>query len=379
MPVRSKRAARRGAPHPGAEDHDARVQHDDPASLRARSTAGGRWLVLGKDGRLTAYALAAQGLLRWTEESPGGPRWTGPVLLPAPHLTHLSVAQGAGGFVHFVGRRAVERDHGQAVDLVSATQFQSGRPLTEWRSLGNQHKEPKKAARIGIPAAAVGQSGALHVFVRNANGSLVVRRETAAGSWQGWQDLKVGKVRDGAAAAATSTGRVELVAPGDGLTMRWTQSEPGGAFRRDQDIPFGHAPGSAVALETAPERMTFYWADEGTGGVVAYRPGTWAISLGGSASNVPVAALRAALDGYDCTVLAHRGHDGQVMLAACGTENEGGGVWWSPTGESCAGGPALAHDVYGRVVLALIGEDGALHVARQRREPGLALEPSVRV
>jgi hypothetical protein len=35
--------------------------------------------------------------------------------------------------------------------------------------------------------------------------------------------------------------------------------------------------------------------------------------------------------------------------------------------------------VYGRVVLALIGEDGALHVARQRREPGLALEPSVRV
>ncbi|MFC9242814.1 hypothetical protein ACFT7S_01855 [Streptomyces sp. NPDC057136] len=373
MPVRSKRAARRGAPLPGAEDHDARTHH------AARATAGGRWLVLGKDGRLTAYGIAAQGLLRWTEEHPGGPRWTGPELIPVPHLTHLSVAQGADGFVHFVGRRAVPKDDGSAVDLVSATQFQSGRPVTEWRSFGNQHKEPEKAVRFGVPTAAVGASGTLHVVVRNANGSLVLRRETAGGKWQGWQDLKVGRLRDGAAVAVTTSGRVEVVAPGEGLAMRWSQSEPDGAFHRDQDIPFGHTPGSAVALETAQERVTYYWMDEATGGVVAYRPGTWAIPLGGSASNVPVAALRAVLDGYDCTVLAHRGHDGQVMLTACGTENEGGGVWWSPTGEHCAGGPALAHDAYGRVVLAVIGDDGALHIARQNREPGLALEPSVRV
>lgn len=372
MPVRSKRAARRGAPLQGAEDHDARTQHT------TRATAGGRWLVLGKDGRLTAYALAAQGMLRWTEEDPGGPRWTGPELVPVPHLTHLAVAQGSDGFVYFVGRREVPRDGGFAVDLVSATQFQSGRPVTEWRSFGNQHKEPEKAVRFGVPAVAVDASGTLHVVLRNANGSLVMRRESN-GKWHGWQDQKVGRLRDGAAVAVNTSGRVEVLAPADGLAMRWIQSEPDGSFQRDQDIPFGHAPGSAVALETAPERMTYYWVDEATGGVVAYRPGTWAIPLGGTASNLPVAALRAVLGGYDCTVLAHRGTDGQVMLTACGTENEGGGVWWSPTGERCAGAPALAHDVYGRVVLALIGEDGALHIARQNREPGLALEPSVRV
>lgn len=89
--------------------------------------------------------------------------------------------------------------------------------------------------------------------------------------------------------------------------------------------------------------------------------------------------LRAVLDGYDCTVLAHRGLDGEVMVAACGTENEGAGVWWSPAGGPSAGAPALALDGHGRIVLALIGPDGTLRVARQGAGPGLALDPPVRV
>jgi hypothetical protein len=78
-------------------------------------------------------------------------------------------------------------------------------------------------------------------------------------------------------------------------------------------------------------------------------------------------------------VLAHRDLDGQVMLAACGTENEQGGLWWSPTGERCVGAPAAALDGYGRVVLGMIGADGALYVARQNADGGLAMAPSVRV
>jgi hypothetical protein len=84
------------------------------------------------------------------------------------------------------------------------------------------------------------------------------------------------------------------------------------------------------------------------------------------------------LDGYDCTVLAQRDHEGQVMLSAFGAENEQAGLWWSPTGEHCVGTPALALDRSGRVVLAVIGPDGALRIARQSGGPGLALAPSLR-
>ncbi|WP_405683725.1 hypothetical protein [Streptomyces sp. NBC_00057] len=373
MPVRSRRAAQGRAPIPGADVHDG------SGNRVARATAYGRWLVLGKDGRLSAYALCDEGLLRWTEARPGGPDWTGPDLFPVANLTHLSVTQGSDCFVHFIGRRTVRKDDGPVVDLVHATQFQSGRPVTAWHPLGNPHKDREKAARLGVPTAAVNAEGLLHVFVRNADGRLALRREKTGGKWEGWQDLKGGRLQDGAVVAATASGRIEVLVPGQGQAMRWSQNEPDGAFTQDQDVPFAHAPGSAAALETAQDRVTYYWADEATGGVVAHRPGTWAIPLNSSPANGAVAALRAMLDGYDCTVLAHRDREGQVMLTACGTENEGAGVWWSPTGERCVGGPALAYDAYGRVVLGLIGEDGALRVARQSREPGLALEHSVRI
>ncbi|MEV6306993.1 hypothetical protein AB0M10_00135 [Streptomyces sp. NPDC051840] len=346
---------------------------------RALRAARGQWLVRGKDGRLTAYALGAEGVLRWTETRPAGTTWTGPELLPVHGLTDLSVVQGQGGFVHLVGRRAVRGGSGESVDLVSATQFQSGRPTTKWHSLGNPHAEREKAARLGIPTPAVSASGMVHVFVRNADGSLVVRREKVGGTWHAWQDFKARPTRDGTAAVTTEAGHVSILAPSDGATLHLSQHEPEGGYQRDQDIPFGHTPGTAAGLETAPGRATYYWADDATGGIVAYRPGTWAIPLGGSSSPDPVAVLRAPLDGYDCTVLAYRALDGQIMLTACGTENEGGGVWWSPTGEHCVGGPTLACDAYGRVVLALVDENGALRIARQNREPGLALDPSVRV
>ncbi|MFF3314082.1 hypothetical protein ACFYV5_01045 [Streptomyces sp. NPDC003035] len=373
MPVRSRRAARGRAPVEGAP------LPDTYATLRARATAGGRWLVLGKDGRLTAYALGAEGVLRWTETFPGGPEWTGPELLPVPGLTHLSVAQGTNGFVYFAGRRVRHDESGEIVDLVSATQFQSGRPLTEWRSLGNPDRDPVKAAGLGVPSAAVGAGGLLHVVVRNFAGSLFLRCERAGGQWEPWQDLKGRRTHDGTAAVTLASGRVELLVPGTGLTLRLSRQASDGAYGRDHDIPFAHAPGTAVGLETAPDRVTYYWADEAMGTVVAHRPGTWAIPMGGSAVSGPVSALRALLGGYDCTVLAHRAQDGQVMFTAFGTENEGGGAWWSPTGEVCVGGPALAHDAYGRVVLALIGDDGALRVARQSGGPSLTLERSVRV
>ncbi|WP_018564430.1 hypothetical protein [Streptomyces sp. PsTaAH-124] len=373
MRTRSGRAAARGrAEAPG--------EHASTGRHTAGRTVGGRWLVLGKDGRLTAYARTGDGLLRWTELRPGGPQWSAPEFFPVDGLTHLTVVQGADAYVHFLGRREVRRADGPpAVDIVHAIQYQTGRPVTEWRSLGNAHQDRERAARFGAPAGAVSGSGRVHVFARNAGGGVMLRREDASGKWEGWQDLKGSQVKDGMAAVVHDSGRVELLAVGEGVVMRWQQESPDGAFRREPNVSLRVAPGTVAALPTGPERATYYWAEPDRGGLVAHRPGRSAIPLGGAPDGEPVGALRADPAGYDCTVLAHRDQDWQVLFAVCGTENEQAGVRWSPTGERALGAPALALDGRGRVVLALIGPDGRLRVARQTEAPDLSLGPWTRV
>lgn len=61
------------------------------------------------------------------------------------------------------------------------------------------------------------------------------------------------------------------------------------------------------------------------------------------------------------------------MIGVGVTEGESNGMWWSDTGMSCSGTPALAEDAFGRVVMAVIDEGGEPRVARQTDDPGLTL------
>ncbi|MET8011614.1 hypothetical protein ABZU86_23125 [Streptomyces sp. NPDC005271] len=341
-------------------------------------------LLRGKDGRLTAYAPVAGGVVRWTEDRPGGPTWTGPWLIEAPGLSGVTVAQGADGYAHLVGVRRRTGKDGAQVDIVHATQFQTGRPLTAWHSLGTPHpKDRAKAERTGAPAAAVDSSGAVHVFVRNAGRGVSTRRQDAKGKWGGWSDLKGTEVGDGLSAVATSDGRVELLAPaGAGAALRWYQPEPGTALTRGEDIPARVQDGSARAVESSRDTVTHYWRDADGGGVLAWRPDVPATaSLGGRTGAGPLAVLRAPVDGHDCVVLAHRDTgSGRLAVAAHPAEDEAAGVWWTPSGETGAHTPALALDGLGRVVLAAVALDGGLLVARQKTdERGLALRAWSRV
>lgn len=354
---------------------DSTPGHGTPDVRRAGRAAAGQWFVRGRDGRLSAYAQGPEGLLRWTEVTPGGPEWTGPELFEIPGVDRLSVAQGADGYVHVVGRRTVVREDGvTVVDIAHATQYQSGRPLGPVHSAGSPYRDPERSARIGEPAAVVGASGALWVFVRNAGGGVSARTDGGAGGWRPWRDLKGSGVLGDLAPAVDAAGRVELVAPARAGTLYWGRPAEGGEPRRAADLPATPAEGSLTALETAPDRITYYWADAATGALMAHRPGGWVMPLGGVPSTGRAAVLRAPIDGYDCTVLAHRAEDGQIHLAAWGTEQEGAGLWWSPTWETCPGDPGLALDAHGRIVLAMVGADGRLHVARQKAEQGLAMD-----
>ncbi|PPS89890.1 hypothetical protein [Streptomyces sp. MH60] len=344
-----------------------------PQRASVTSAATGSWLLRGNDDRLSAYALVEGGVHRWTETAVGGGRFSGPDFFPVEGLTCLAVAQGANRYAHFLGRRERSGGGGPKADLVYAVQYQTGRTLGDWRSLGNPFRDPREAASLGAPTAAVDGQGTVHVFVSGGPGGVMLRREARSGAWEAWKDLRGGAVAGGLSAAANSAGLVELLAPGHRSVMHWVQTEPGADLRRAQDLTPAPVPGSAALLETSPGVFTAYWSEQSGTGVYAQRPGEWAFPAGGAPGEGPHATLRAAVDGYDCTVLAHQGRTGTAVLGVCGTGAESGGLWWTDTGLACAGTPALALDGHGRIVMAMVAADGAVLVNRQRPEPGLTL------
>jgi hypothetical protein len=339
-----------------------------------RTVRSGPWLLTGHDGRLIVYAHVDDAVLRWTESGPGGPDWTGPDVLPLKGVSELTVVQGGNRYAHLIGRRIRgTADAPPAVDLVYAIQYQAGRPLSEWRSVGNPHAKRERTAQMGTPTAAVDTSGALHILVPTAEGHLAVRREGAGGRWEPWLDLKVAAVRDTPAAVATSTGEVHLLAPAGTHALTWCQPRPGGAPARGQDLGVAVLPGSATGVETSPGRVTYYVTDAVGGGVVAVRPGAWPVPVGGSPGDGRHTALATVLDGYPCTVLAHRDTEGRIVLGVCGAEDEHNGVWWTDTGTVCVGDPVLARDGLGKIVLLAPTEDRGLALTRQQDGPGLTL------
>ncbi|MFJ9342872.1 hypothetical protein ACIRP0_26780 [Streptomyces sp. NPDC101733] len=378
MGTRSRRGrATTSAPRPAPTAAPASA----PAPARdgippALGPLNGRWLAVDRDGRLTAYARARGGLLRWTERAAGGPEWGAPAFFPAQGLTDLAMARGRDGYTHFVGRHHRPGDGGTDVDRVTyhhAVQYQSGRPLGPWNSLGTLYRRPEMLHRGGPPALAVDARGAPHVFVRNAGRGVHVRRQDAGGKWVEWEDLRGSKTFEGPCADVTAEGRILLAAPGEKGISLWSQTGPGGPLHRGEDIPYPAQDGSVCSLETAPGRITRFWHAADGSGLVAHREGAGVLALGGGPGTGAVAAVRAVVDGYDCTVLAHRAASGRTALAAYPTENEAAGLWWTEIGEPCPGSPALAVDARGRVVIASIAAGGELLVNRQKDSSGLSL------
>ncbi|WP_200307731.1 hypothetical protein [Streptomyces adelaidensis] len=340
----------------------------------ASGAAHGTWLTSGKDDRLSLYAPTDGGVLRWTEARPGGTDWSGPHFVAVAGLTDLTVVQGADRYVHFLGRRErTGADGAKSVDIVHAIQYQTGLAVTDWRSLGNPHKDREQGRDLSAPVGAIASDGTVHVFARNADHALASRREAPNGKWRAWEDLAGNGVEGLPAPVALADGRIEVCAAARTGVLLWRQPAVGGAFEAPRGFSLRPQPGTVAAVETGPDRATFFWTDAAEGSAAAWRPGGWPTALGASPAERPYAALRTSLDGYDCVVLAYRGQDGAVVLGLGGTENEADGFWWYALPELCQGAPALTRDGRGRVVMALIDPDGVPRVARQDETSGLTL------
>ncbi|MFD6225685.1 hypothetical protein ACFWFZ_02185 [Streptomyces sp. NPDC060232] len=331
------------------------------------------WLRLGRDGRLTAYASCAEGLVRWTESAPGSDVWHGPDLFPVQGWAgRFTLTQDANGFVWFAGTRHREgAPNGR--ELVLTAQYQTGRPLGEWRAVGNPFPEREEESRPphADPVVLPDGAGALHVFATRFGIGVRGRTRRTDGMWDDWQDYQGKWVRGPIAPLVTAQGRAEFLAPFRGGASYWGQGGPGTGFtwlgRMDADA----VEGTYSSYETSPGSGTYFWRHPADGGVIAYRPQAPAgaanmlMPLGGAGGVGPVGVTRTRINGYDCTVLLQRGAEGQPEIAAYPTEGEQYGAWWAPLGDRCAGLPAIARDARGAVTIAMLDANGGLRIARQ--------------
>ncbi|MGW0363837.1 hypothetical protein [Streptomyces sp. NPDC002990] len=348
-----------------------------PDSEIAAAAAGGYetsgWLRLGRDGRLTAYASCAEGLVRWTESAPGSDVWHGPDLFRVEGWGgRFTLAQDSHGFVWFAGTRYREDVPG-GYEFVIAAQYQTGRPLGDWRTVGNPFAAEQEAAPApGDPVLLPDGGGSLHVLVTRFGEGVRGRTQAADGKWGSWTDYQGKWARGAVVPLVTSQGRAEFVAPFRGGASYWAQDRPGSAFRWLGRTEAEAIDGTYSAYETGLGIGTHFWRHPADGSVIAYRPRWGAggvpaplMPLGGAGGVGPVGVTRAHVNGYDCTVLLQRGAEGYPEIAAYPTHGEQYGAWWAPLGERCAGLPAIALDGYGSITIAMIGEDGGLRIARQ--------------
>ncbi|MYT26832.1 hypothetical protein GTW69_42325 [Streptomyces sp. SID7760] len=367
------------------------TQDAPPGGPGSRPSAppAGNWLFKGGDGRLTAYACTPHGLLRWTEAAAPRTGWTGPDTFDVEGWTGTAaMAQSREGYVHFVAVRTGRdgSDGGQGPgrsEIIVATQFQTGRPLTDWHSLGIPALRggPAGDRLTGPPRIAVNQrSGATHVLVSLRRGGVLRRSRNAEGAWGGWKQVAPEPYEGEVTPLMSAGGPLELLALGPAGADRWVGVGQG-RFQLADRIPTPVLPGTPVLCETGPRRVTYFWRYPGDGSLVAWRAGHQGapgglMGLGGAGGKGAPGVVRSVIGGYDCTVLAQTGAEGDVELTAYVTENEGYGAWWASLGGHGAYAPQVAVDAAGRIVVAAFDARGALICTRQdTTQQGLVFGP----
>ncbi|OIK06154.1 hypothetical protein [Streptomyces monashensis] len=330
----------------------------------------GDWFLRGRDGRLSVYLISGDAVVWRAERVPGG-SWTAPQRLGGDLPLHPSagIGQGHDGYAHLVAwRPTAEGESG----LVHSTHFRPLLAALDWNPVGHPKK---KGDRTGTPAVTVDAEGRAHVFVRNNGAGVHHLAQKEKGGWEPWLDLRGSKVQDGLAAVTGESGLVEVYAAVPDGMLRWSQQEPGARPVMQERLKAPVRPGTLRALATSSGSTTVFFTDT-SGDLCAWRPGGEPVVLMPAAGPGPVAAIRCALDGHDCTLLAQRSASGRVAFAAYPTELESAGAWWTESGprlpvDALVG---LAEDADGRVVAATLSPStGQLLLSRRKDEPGLAL------
>uniref|UniRef100_A0AAU3I333 PIG-L family deacetylase n=1 Tax=Streptomyces sp. NBC_01393 TaxID=2903851 RepID=A0AAU3I333_9ACTN len=352
-------------------------------STRARYEGGTDWLHLQADGRLAAYAMLGGRVAVWTESEPGSDSWSRPVFLPGGGLTPaLSVAPDSTGGVHLVALRRTRGLAGQVdVEIVRMWRQAHTGAMEPWERIGNPEEHTKDwriCREIGIPEAAVGSSGFLHVFARNFGAGVSVRRESADG-WDGWEDIRGREMQDCLTAVLMSTGRIELFGANRSGAVRWYQDGMYGPYKMQDGVTSGDPDawrpvGGLTPVQIGRSRVVLFYREEDSGEVMCLRQrpdGRWnqrVERLGGHGGTGRIAALRQPVGREDSIVLARRNAGNRLSTAVVATQGREQPPEWTDHDVLIARPPALARDHVGRVVVAVMGTDARVRVIRQKTQ-----------
>ncbi|MCG5448637.1 PIG-L family deacetylase [Micromonospora hortensis] len=347
-------------------------------STHPRYPGSGSWLLRQVDGRLAAFGVLGDRASVWRETRPGSGKWRGPDLVDGAGLVpHLYALVGADARIHLFGVRQVldlAREGHRRV-LVTTVESEPGGPFGPWVDLGNPADGAVDAEvrrlEMGMPVAAVGADGRVQVFVRNFGRGVSSRVQTGPDTWGPWRDLGGSVVQEGLAVTSAADGRIELFAGTDKAVLHWRQATVDGQFERPSMLSVPAPAGPLTVVEEPGGRLLLVFREAESGRVLALRQrvgGGWPVnpaSLDGRGGFGPVAAAAVPRDPGG-TVLVKRDDTGTTSLS---WQPAGRGVStaWSTSGVLFVGSPAVAVDADGRVVAGVVGVDGRLWTARQRR------------
>ncbi|MFC5187331.1 PIG-L family deacetylase [Actinomadura harenae] len=340
----------RGANDPGPNPNNATFYVLFYSRQYTRWTNGTTWAVQDGAKRLNAFAVLDGRVAQWQQARPGGP-WTGPTFGPggglAPYVTAVRDRQGV---LHLFALRMSDDA------IVTASQTASG-GWTNWWSLGNP--DPDAGLTVGAPSVAITPSGDMTVAVRNLDGGVSVKTRRGSAWAKHWTGLSAKGVRDGVAAVADASGRVEVFAPTDTGVARWRQQKPGEPFVRVLGGSGGPPAGPVTAAVDATGAARIYYPASGTASTVTQSDN----GLRPDPLYGPMTFEGTAVAGTgQRTVLAARTTGGALAL---GVQDAPYGPYrWSTHRADVIGSPALAYDADGRLVVLAFGSDARLYTMR---------------
>ncbi|MEV4253316.1 PIG-L family deacetylase [Spirillospora sp. NPDC049652] len=354
-----------------------------PQSTHPRYTGSTPWMQPQGDGRLVAFAVVSDRVMRWEQDRAGG-GWRPGVAMPDPgFVSDLDVARLPDGRLAVFGLRvlrtaALTRPRYR---IMYARQDRPNGPFGNWRDLGNPAGSTVvREHDAGAPVTAVDGAGRIAVFSRNSGQGVSVRYQNADQTFGPWIDLGGERVQDGLTAGTDASGRIEVFGaaipawaewrwnrpPGTPGLWHWRQPAPG----RPLEGPGAWTPTKAGV--TGPLSMV----RDGRGrlSLVARQvggPGTWVFrqrtpagawpdrpeSLPGPGGVGPVGAVEPSGTAGGGPLLVGRDASGGVGVSA-------GGARWQGAPGLFMHAPATVLDGRGGAVTAVLDPSGRLRVTR---------------
>ncbi|MBO2448472.1 PIG-L family deacetylase [Actinomadura barringtoniae] len=345
-----------------------------PQSTRARYPGTTGWIAPLADGRMAAVAVVSGRVTFWEETAPNGAWRAGRPISSPGFISDLSLLALPGGRLAVFGVRV---SAGSSITapryrILYATRPRPGGDFGRWQDLGNPAGHATARQRdVGAPVPAIDGRGRITIFSRNGGLGVSGRTQRADGSFGPWQDLGGHRIEDGLATGTDATGRIELFGAATPVGWRWDR--PSGTpglwhwRQREPGAPMGRGtytatPGPVtgpltMSTDTKGGGLTLLARVPETASTLAFRAsrpgGSWTAvptDLAGPGGHGPIGSAGAS-------VLAGRDDLGTVAISDTGA--------WTHSGPLFVHAPGIALDAQGQPVIAALGVDGRLNIARR--------------